>query len=70
MSARLLEQPNPTGGWPEIGSLTEMHGEEEGVRHSEKESANTFNPFYATVLTSYQAYLSLHETYSLVLMAL
>jgi len=36
VSARLLELPNPSGGWSESGSLTEMHSEEEGVRWREQ----------------------------------
>lgn len=36
VSARLLEQPNPSSGWPESRSLTEMHRKEEGVRRKEQ----------------------------------
>lgn len=43
-SARLLEQPNPIGGWPESRSLTETHSEEEGVRWREQTLLTLVSP--------------------------
>lgn len=44
VSARLLEQSNPSGGWPESRSLTEMHREEEGVRWREQTLLTLVSP--------------------------